>query len=158
MLLSYPNRCGANRGTRASPSHNANLAPATTSRMRPRMRRARPELTEPADTAALSNSSQKATVAPVRVSLPRIAREWTRIGLTGFGGPPAHIELLRRLVVVQEHWIDAQTFQDANAACGLLPGPASTQLAILCAYRLGGPAGALIGGLGFIVPAVVSIL
>jgi chromate transporter len=122
------------------------------------MRRARPELTEPADTAALSRSCQKATVAPIRVSLPRIAREWTRIGLTGFGGPPAHIELLRRLVVVQEHWIDAQTFQDANAACGLLPGPASTQLAILCAYRVGGPAGALIGGLGFIVPAVVSIL
>ncbi len=39
-----------------------------------------------------------------------------------------------------------------------MPGPASTQLAIFCAYRVGGPAGAIVGGLGFIVPAVVMIL
>jgi chromate transporter len=91
-------------------------------------------------------------------SLSLIAREWTRIGLTGFGGPPAHIALLRRLVVDREGWLDAQAFEDANAACGLLPGPASTQLAIFCAYSLGGARGALVGGLGFVVPAVVLIL
>ena len=55
-------------------------------------------------------------------------------------------------------WMDAREFQDANAACGLLPGPASTQLAIFCAYRVGGPAGAIVGGLGFILPAVILIL
>src|SRR5579863_6663984 len=87
-----------------------------------------------------------------------IAREWTRIGLTGFGGPPAHIALLRRLVVDRRGWLDARAFEDANAACSLLPGPASTQMAIFCAYRAGGPAGAVVGGLGFIVPAVVMIL
>lgn len=54
--------------------------------------------------------------------------------------------------------MDAHEFQDANAACGLLPGPASTQLAIFCAYRVAGPVGAIVGGLGFIVPAVVLIL
>ncbi len=54
--------------------------------------------------------------------------------------------------------MDAREFEDANAACGLLPGPASTQLAIFCAYRVAGPAGAIVGGLGFIVPAVVMIL
>jgi chromate transporter len=90
--------------------------------------------------------------------LGTVAREWTRIGLTGFGGPPAHVALLRRLVVDQRGWMDAQEFEDANAACGLLPGPASTQLAIFCAYRVAGPAGAIVGGLGFIVPAVVLIL
>ena len=90
--------------------------------------------------------------------LPTIARAWTRIGLTGFGGPPAHIALLRELVVGRRRWMDARGFEDANAACGLLPGPASTQMAIYCAYRVGGPAGALIGGLGFIAPAVVIIL
>ncbi len=54
--------------------------------------------------------------------------------------------------------MDAREFQDANAACGLLPGPASTQLAIFCAYRVAGPAGAIVGGLGFILPAVVLII
>jgi chromate transporter len=99
--------------------------------------------TEPAHTAA---------------SLSTIAREWTRIGLTGFGGPPAHIALLRTLVVDERGWLTAQEFEDANAACALLPGPASTQLAIFCAYRVGGRRGAIVGGLGFILPAVVLIL
>ena len=92
------------------------------------------------------------------VPLERIARAWGEIGLTGFGGPPAHIALLRRRVVEREGWIDAREFEDANAACGLLPGPASTQLAIFCAYRVGGIAGAIVGGLAFVLPAVVLIL
>jgi chromate transporter len=87
-----------------------------------------------------------------------VAADWTRIGVTGFGGPPAHIALLRELVVGRRGWIPARDFEDANAACGLLPGPASTQLAIFCAYRVGGPAGAVIGGLGFISPAVIAVL
>jgi chromate transporter len=95
---------------------------------------------------------------PSMASLRTVAREWTRIGLTGFGGPPAHIALLRQLVVERMRWMDAHEFEDANAACGLLPGPASTQLAIFCAYRVAGPAGAIVGGLGFVAPAVVLIL
>jgi chromate transporter len=91
-------------------------------------------------------------------TLGTVAREWTRIGLTGFGGPPSHIVLLRDLMVDRERWMDAQEFQDANAACGLLPGPASTQLAIFCAYRVAGPAGAIVGGAGFIIPAVALVL
>ncbi len=87
-----------------------------------------------------------------------VAREWTRLGLIGFGGPPTHIALLRRLVVDRRRWMSARAFEDANAACGMLPGPASTQMAIYCAYRVAGPLGAVIGGLGFIVPAVVVIL
>jgi chromate transporter len=93
-------------------------------------------------------------MAPLSV----IAREWLRIGLIGFGGPPAHISLLRDLVVRRKGWMDDRSFEDANAACSLLPGPASTQLAIFCAYRVGGPAGAVIGGLGFVVPAIVMVL
>jgi chromate transporter len=109
-------------------------------------------------------AEERAAPAPVadrpgsRVPLTTIAREWTRIGLTGFGGPPAHIELLRGLVIQREHWMEPREFEDAIAASNLLPGPASTQLAIYCAWRLGGPAGAVVGGLGFILPAVVIIL
>ena len=85
-------------------------------------------------------------------------REWGRIGCIGFGGPPAHIRLLRDLCVERRQWMDAQEFEDAIAVCNLLPGPASTQLAIFCAWRLRGRAGALAGGAAFIVPGLIIIL
>lgn len=93
-----------------------------------------------------------------RESLLTIAGEWGRIGCVGFGGPPAHIALLRTLCVDQREWLSAQEFEDGVAATNLLPGPASTQLAIFCAWRLRGPAGALVGGACFIVPGLVLIL
>ncbi len=96
--------------------------------------------------------------ATPHVSLATVAREWTRLGLTGFGGPPAHIHLLRTLCVDRNGWLAATEFEDAIAACNLLPGPASTQLAIYCAERVGGWRGAMIGGLGFIVPGLIGIL
>lgn len=87
-----------------------------------------------------------------------VAREWTRIGCIGFGGPPAHISLLRELCVDRRGWISAEEFEDAIATTNLLPGPASTQLAILCAWRIAGLAGAVVGGLGFIVPGLVATI
>ena len=92
------------------------------------------------------------------VSLWTVLREWGRIGVIGFGGPPAHIRLLRQLCVERKGWLDAREFEDAIAVCNLMPGPASTQLAIFCAWRLRGRAGALVGGAGFIVPGLIIIL
>jgi chromate transporter len=92
------------------------------------------------------------------VSLATIAREWGRIGCIGFGGPPAHIALLRELCVDRQGWLSAAEFEDGIAATSILPGPASTQLAIFCAWRLRGPAGALVGGACFIVPGLIVIL
>ena len=92
------------------------------------------------------------------MSLATIVREWGRIGCIGFGGPPAHIRLLRDLCVERRKWLDAQEFEDAIAACNLLPGPASTQLAIFCAWRLRGRPGALAGGAAFIIPGLIVIL
>jgi chromate transporter len=96
--------------------------------------------------------------ATYQASLATVLREWGRIGCVGFGGPPAHIALLRKLCVDREHWLDAAEFEDANSACSLLPGPASTQLAIFCAWRVRGRLGALAGGAAFIVPGLVLIL
>jgi chromate transporter len=87
-----------------------------------------------------------------------VLREWGRIGCIGFGGPPAHIALLRQLCVTRRGWLDDREFEDAIAATNLLPGPASTQLAIYCAWRLRGIAGALVGGVSFIVPGLILIL
>ncbi len=83
---------------------------------------------------------------------------WGWIGCIGFGGPPTHIRLLRELCVEREQWIGTVEFEDAIAACNLLPGPASTQLSIFCAWRVRGRPGALIGGFAFIVPGLLVIL
>lgn len=95
---------------------------------------------------------------PAHVPLTEVLREWGRIGVVGFGGPPAHVALLRDLCVEDRAWIDARHFEDANAACGLLPGPASTQLAIFLAHHVAGARGAIVGGLAFIVPGLLLIL
>ncbi len=87
-----------------------------------------------------------------------VAREWGRLGVVGFGGPPAHIVLLRQLCVERRRWISAPEFEDAIAVCNLLPGPASTQLAIYCASRVAGWPGAIVGGAGFILPGLTIIL
>ena len=96
--------------------------------------------------------------APALVPLATVLREWGRIGCIGFGGPPTHIKLLRELCVDRRKWLDAREFEDAIAACNLLPGPASTQLAIFCAWRVRGRPGALAGGAAFIVPGLIVIL
>jgi chromate transporter len=88
-----------------------------------------------------------------------VLREWGRIGWLGFGGPPAHIALLRELCVERRRYLDAAEFEDAVAACNLLPGPASTQLAIFTAWRVGGGlAGGLVGGLAFILPGLLVMV
>jgi chromate transporter len=91
-------------------------------------------------------------------TLGDVVAQWGRIGYTGFGGPPAHIALLRGLCVDEKKWLTAHDFEDAVAACNLLPGPASTQLAIFCAWRVAGPVGAVVGGAAFILPGLAAIL
>jgi chromate transporter len=91
-------------------------------------------------------------------SLGVVLREWSRLGCVGFGGPPAHIGLLRELCVQRRGWLLQEELEDAIAACNMLPGPASTQLAIFCAWRVRGSAGALVGGLAFILPGLLAIL
>jgi len=98
------------------------------------------------------------TVARWPASLPTVLKEWGRIGCIGFGGPPTHIALLLDLCVVRRRWLSAEEFEHAVATCNLLPGPASTQLSIFCAWRVRGQVGALVGGLAFILPGLVLIL
>jgi chromate transporter len=92
------------------------------------------------------------------VALPTIIRQWARIGCIGFGGPPTHIALLRRMCVEERQWLGPEEFEDGISATNLLPGPASTQMAIFCAWRLRGTVGAVLGGLCFILPGLILIL
>src|SRR5271154_6879917 len=90
-------------------------------------------------------------------SLAEVVREWGRVGCIGFGGPPTHVALFRQLCVTRRNWLTSEQFERAIAATNLLPGPASTQLAIYCAWRLRGTRGALLGGLCFIAPGLLAI-
>ena len=51
-----------------------------------------------------------------RVSLGTVLREWGRIGCIGFGGPPAHIALLRELCIERRRWIGEEDFEHRVAA------------------------------------------
>jgi chromate transporter len=104
------------------------------------------------------DAAETQTPVATRPPLGAIAAEWGRIGALGFGGPPAHIAMLRELVVDRRRWLPADHFEHAIAACNLLPGPASTQLAIYTAWTLRGTAGALVGGAMFILPGLVLIM
>ncbi len=117
-------------------------------------------MTDRDDEAPVTDELVVASPPPAaeRVSLQAVLVEWGRIGCIGFGGPPTHIRLLRQLCVERRRWMDAREFEDAIAVCNLMPGPASTQLAIFCAWRLRGRLGALVGGAAFIVPGLIVIL
>ena len=94
-------------------------------------------------------------MAPVR----EVVREWGRIGVVGFGGPPAHIALLRDLCVTRRGWIGAARVRGRQRR--LRPparAPRRPQLAIYCARRVGGVRGALAGGLAFILPGLVLLI
>lgn len=90
--------------------------------------------------------------------LAEIARGWGRIGCLGFGGPAVHVALLRELCVGKREWMDEKQFERALAAVNMLPGPASTQLSIYCAWHLRGRRGGLIGGLCFIAPGLAVVI
>ncbi len=92
------------------------------------------------------------------VTLGEIARVFLKLGLVAVGGPAVHVALMRREVVVKRRWLDEKTFLDDFAACQLIPGPTSTELAILLGYRRGGAAGLVVAGVLFILPAMLIML
>jgi chromate transporter len=81
-----------------------------------------------------------------------------RIGLTGFGGPAAHVALLRRQAVERREWLDEREFLDLLGATSLLPGPGSTQMMMYVGRRRAGLAGLLVAGVCFILPAALLVL
>jgi len=89
--------------------------------------------------------------------LCEVARVFLKLGTIGFGGPAAHIALMRDEVVVRRRWIDDQGFLDLVGACNLIPGPNSTELAIHLGRRRAGRAGLVVAGVCFIVPAAAIV-
>lgn len=79
------------------------------------------------------------------------------MGIIGFGGPAAHIALMRREFVEQRGWYDNDEFLRMVGFTNLIPGPNSTELAMHIGHRRAGTRGLFVSGLAFIVPAVVLV-
>jgi hypothetical protein len=89
----------------------------------------------------------------VNARLWELAREFTRLGLTAFGGPAAHIAIMQREFVDQKAWLTRERFVDLLGLSSLLPGPSSTEVALGIGYERARWPGLLMAALGFIVPA-----
>jgi len=86
-----------------------------------------------------------------------LARLFGRLGLTSFGGPAAHIALMRHELVTVRRWLSDEDFLDLVGASNAIPGPTSTEVAIHVGRRLAGTAGLIVAGACFIIPAALIV-
>src|SRR3954464_14834004 len=82
----------------------------------------------------------------------------TRLGLTSFGGPIAHLGYFRDEYVVRRQWLDDQTYVDLAAPCQFRPGPASSQVGISIGILRAGLLGGLAAWIGFTLPSALALL
>jgi chromate transporter len=95
---------------------------------------------------------------PQQNRLAEVASLFLRLGFTAFGGPAAHIAIMRQEIVQRRKWISDERFMDLMGIVNLIPGPNSTELVISLGYLRAGWPGLLIAGLCFIVPAMLIVL
>jgi chromate transporter len=82
----------------------------------------------------------------------------TRLGLTSFGGPIAHLGYFREEYVVRRRWIDEARYADLVALCQFLPGPASSQVGIAIGTLRAGLVGGVAAWVGFTLPSAVALV
>jgi chromate transporter len=96
--------------------------------------------------------------ASSRQQLGEVAALFLKLGLTAFGGPAAHIAMMHDEVVKRRKWLDEQQFLDLLGATNLIPGPNSTEMAIHIGFLRAGWAGLIVGGVCFILPAMLIVM
>lgn len=87
-----------------------------------------------------------------------ILKASTKLGLTSFGGPAAHIGYFREEYVEKRKWLDDKLYADIVALCQFLPGPASSQVGISIGLLRGGLLGGIISWIGFTMPSVILLM
>ena len=92
---------------------------------------------------------------PEETSLRELAVLFLRLGATAFGGPAAHIAMMRDEVVGRRRWLTDARFLDLLGATNLIPGPNSTEMAIHIGWLRRRWAGLVVAGVSFILPAML---
>lgn len=82
----------------------------------------------------------------------------TRLGLTSFGGPVAHLGYFHEEYVKRKKWLDEKSYADLVALAQFIPGPASSQVGIGIGALRGGVAGGIVSFLGFTMPSVIALI
>ncbi|MDR7075073.1 chromate transporter [Neobacillus niacini] len=82
----------------------------------------------------------------------------TKLGLTSFGGPIAHLGYFHEEYVRKRKWLDEQGYANLVALCQFLPGPASSQVGIGIGVLRGGLLGGIFAFLGFTIPSVIALI
>jgi len=95
--------------------------------------------------------------APKRGHLLEVLGIFTRLGLTSFGGPVAHLGYFREEIVIRRKWVDERTYGDLVGLCQFLPGPASSQTGISLGIIRAGLLGGLMAWLGFTLPSAILL-
>ena len=122
-------------------------------------RRNRPlsELTSPRELDSQPPAGRAPTSLDGRGSALEVLAVATRLGLTSFGGPIAHLGYFRDEYVVRRRWVDEQVYADLVALCQFLPGPASSQVGIALGTLRAGLLGGLAAWLGFTLPSALAL-
>jgi chromate transporter len=93
-----------------------------------------------------------------RHRLREVAILFLKLGITAFGGPAAHIAMMRDEVVKRRKWVDDQHFLDLLGATNLIPGPNSTEMTIHLGLVRAGWRGLIAGGVCFVLPAMLIVM
>lgn len=113
---------------------------------------------EPVESGRLPDPARRRHLAPPGSDLGEVAGLFLKLGLIAFGGPAAHIALMRQEVVDRRRWLSNQEFLDLVGAANLIPGPSSTEVAIFLGYVRAGWRGLVLAGILFILPATLIVL
>src|SRR2546425_4051048 len=173
----YPRSHARGNVTRAWPIAMAAATAATRHASAPERSSAHPATAGPRPTSRMTT---KYTIVTARPSTPRMSwRRWYRfvssampaslppmrevawlflkLGTIAFGGPAAHIAMMREEVVRRRRWLTDEQFMDLLGATNLIPGPNSTEMAIHLGYLRAGWPGLVMAGVCFIVPAMLIV-
>jgi chromate transporter len=108
--------------------------------------------------ADLQSSESKQPVQQPQGSVLEVLLAFSRLGLTCFGGPIAHIGYFRAEFIVRRAWLDEVAYADLVALCQIIPGPASSQVAFAMGFNRAGWLGGVAAWVGFTLPSAVALI